>query len=175
MSLPSGSERNSGAAGEEEMRASRAEAERKFQFSSRENSAFKWKVDKSVVGALEVACEPTISIRSKYEQKGVLAFEEEFAECLKLWGELKLRGSFITAAESIPPCTKCCGCATDVDETIKSMVELLNEGWAKSVNKQLKDRGYKVGCYCWSWTNPTGASETNILLIRFHSLVKERS
>ena len=160
---------------EKDMRSSRARADRKYRFSNRGNSEFKWKEDHSVVGALEIPCEPFIDLRAKYKEKNVIAFQDEFHECLQLWNTLKLRKSFVSAAESIPPVTKCCGLSTDTDETIQVLVKLLNKGWAKKASDKLKEHGYKVECYCWSWTNPLGSAETNILLIRFHSLTKERN
>ena len=147
---------------------------RNLRFSSRENSAFKWKEDKSVVGAFEVKSEPYFDYKEKLEEKKVLTLEEEFEECLQLWKSQELGKSFIQACDGLPPETSCCGMVNDGDKTIQKWVPLLNKGWVKSANDKLKDKGYKISCFVWSWNNPSGKAQTIVMLIRFHSLTKTR-
>lgn len=149
-------------------------SKRNLRFSTRENSAFKWKEDKTVVGALEVKSEPYFDFTSKLSEKKVLTLEAEFDECLRIWKELKLRKTFIEACEGIPQDTYCCGLVNDQDRTIKKMVPMLNEGWTTSLNEKLADKGCRISCFVWSWNNPSGKAETVVLLIRFHSLTKSR-
>ena len=148
--------------------------DRKLRFSSRENSDFKWKEEKTVVGALEVKSEQVLDFTAKLEEKKVLALEAEFEECLRIWKEQKLRKSFIEACEGIPPATLCCGLLNDQDATIRNMVPMLNKGWANSVNEKIADQGYKISCFVWSWNNPSGKAQTVVLLVRFHSLSVSR-
>jgi hypothetical protein len=152
----------------------RAEPNRDLRFSTKENSEFKWKKDKTVVGALEVRCEPVLDFRAKLKEKKVLRMDDAFRECLKLWKEFDLNKSFVEACESIPPTTTCCGLTTSQEDTIKKLVPLLNKGWAKSVNEKIQDKGYKINCFVWSWTHPLGKAETVILLVRFHSLTNSK-
>jgi hypothetical protein len=146
-------------------------ATRKLHFSSKGNSEFKWKHDKTVVGALEVEAEPILDVRAKMTEHVVESYEDEFAECLRLWGELDLRQQFIKEWENIPPQTSCCGLINNYDETIKYNTPHLNDGWVKSVNENyLAEKGYKMSIFVWSWSNPTGKAETVIPMIRFHAL-----
>jgi hypothetical protein len=115
-----------------------------------------------------------LDLHAKLEEKNVLTLEGEFEECLKFWKELKLRKSFIEACESTPPITQCCGMVNDQDTTIKNWVTLLNAGWCKKVNEQIKDLGYKISCFVWSWSNASGKAETVVMMIRFHSLNTSR-
>ena len=135
-----------------------------------ENSEFKWKHDKSVVGSLEVKSQPLMDLRAPFKEKFVSHAEQHFGVCLRLWKELGLKKSFVEACESIAPEIKCCGLATDQEATIRNMVPILNKGWAKSVNEKIQEKGYKIDCYAWSWSNATGSSETVVLLVRFHNL-----
>lgn len=152
----------------------RKPSNRQLRFSSRDNSAFKWKEDKSVVGALEVPSEPVLNLRGKLRERKVLTLEAEFEECLKIWNERKLRRSFVEASENVPPATGCCGLFTDGDGTIRKLQHELNSGWVPKVNAEIKSTGYKLSCFVWSWNNPAGKAETLVLLIRFHSLHKNR-
>eukprot|EP00526_Cylindrotheca_closterium_P020133 CAMPEP_0113631600 /NCGR_PEP_ID=MMETSP0017_2-20120614/16421_1 /TAXON_ID=2856 /ORGANISM="Cylindrotheca closterium" /LENGTH=138 /DNA_ID=CAMNT_0000542115 /DNA_START=149 /DNA_END=562 /DNA_ORIENTATION=+ /assembly_acc=CAM_ASM_000147 len=122
---------------------------RKHCFSTRLNSGFKWKLDKSVVGALEVKSHPHFDPTAKMAEEDVVGMETELAECIKFWKELGLRKSFIEAVEMIPPETACCGLIRRNDATVKKLVPLLNEGWVKGINEKIKDRGYKISCFVW--------------------------
>ena len=161
-------------ASEEEQTSSQVKRGRNLRFSTRENSAFKWKENKSVVGALEVKSEPILDIKADMKKKKVLTMEDEFKQALKLWNDKNLREEFIKACEAIPPVLGCCGLATDYDETIIEIVKTLNKGWLVKVNKEIAEQGYKIDAFEWSWTNPSGKAKTVILLIRFLSLTKER-
>ena len=151
-----------------------SERNRQHRFSTRLNSDFKWKLDKSVVGGLEVKSAPYFDPRAKMGEKSVLNMEDEFAECRKIWKELGLRKSFIEAVESIPPETHCCGLIRRDDATVRKAVPQLNDGWVKGINEQIKGRGYKISCFVWSWNNAMGKASTVVMMIRFHSLTKDR-
>ena len=142
-----------------------------FRFSTKLNSDYKWKSDDSVVGALQVPYDGfRLNARGTMKQKQVAAKEEEFQECLSLWKDRKLQQSFSQACEGVPPSTSCFGLVADHNRTVKEMAALLNKGWTKSINKQLKNRGYKVSCFAWSWNNAHGKGKTSVLLVRFHAL-----
>ena len=148
----------------------RKEPPRDFKSSTKENSDFKWKVDRSVVGALEVFTDPNLDLRAHMIEHNILGYEDQFQEYLTVWKDLKLKKEFITAFESIPPTTSCCGSITMQDQTIKHIVPLLNKGWVKSVNERVHDSGFKLSIFVWKWSNISGKAETVIPLIRFHSL-----
>ncbi|KAG7357807.1 hypothetical protein IV203_014394 [Nitzschia inconspicua] len=144
---------------------------RKLHFSSRENSEFKWKHDKTVIGALEVPSEPVLHLTGHYKEHSVMGYEEDWQKCLQLWKDFNLKESFVKAFEGLSVETKCCGLITDMDSTIKHHVPILNHGWAKQVNDELLSKeGYRISLFVWSWSNPTGKAETVIPMIRFHSL-----
>lgn len=147
---------------------------RHHRFSTRMNSGFKWKLDKSVVGALEVKSQPRFDPTARMVEQDVIGMETEFGECAKFWKELGLRKSFVEAVGLIPPESTCCGLIRKDDATVRKLVPLLNEGWVKGVNEKIKDRGYRISCFVWSWTNATGKTNTVVLMIRFHSLTQER-
>lgn len=148
----------------------REEPDRDFRSSTKDNSEFKWKVDRSVVGAMEVLTDPNLDLRAKFIEHGIIGYEDEFQKYLKVWEDHKLKKEFITAFESIPPTTSCCGLITMQDQTIKHIVPLLNKGWVKSVNEKVHDSGFKISIFVWKWSNISGKAETVIPLIRFHSL-----
>jgi hypothetical protein len=148
----------------------REEPPRDFKSSTKDNSDFKWKVDRSVVGALEVFTDPDLGLKAELIEHKIVGYDDEFQEYLKVWKDLKLKKEFITAFESIPPTTSCCGLITMQDQTIKHIVPLLNKGWVKSVNEKVHDSGFKISIFVWKWSNLTGKSETVIPLIRFHRL-----
>lgn len=144
------------------------------RFSTRDNSAFKWKQDKSVVGGFEIKSYPGFDPRGKLKENKVLTMEDEFEECKGIWKELDLRKSFVEAVESIPPVTSCCGLMRNDDSTVKALVPELNKGWVKGINEKIKDRDYKISCFLWSWNNPMGKAKTYVMMVRFHSLKTER-
>ena len=144
-------------------------------YSTRGNSSFKWKEDKTVLGALEVKSEPVLDVKAKMKKLKIISSQSEFDKALSIWKERKLRKAFVEACDSIPPVTQCCGLVTDSDKTIANLANELNKGWIKKINGELKDQGFKIGCYEWSWRNPSGKAETKVLLIRFHSLTTRKS
>lgn len=145
-----------------------------MRFSSRGNSDFKWRQDKNVIGALEIPSDPFFDYKGSTRDMIVTGRNEEYNECKALWNSLKLKRSFVKACEGIPPSMKCCGLVCDKDETIKDTVKLLNRGWIKPINKELKAHGFKITCFTWAWSNASGKAETNVFLIRFHSLSTRR-
>jgi len=151
-----------------------SERSRHNRFSTRLNSGFKWMLDKSVVGGFEVKSDPFFDPRAKITQQDVVSMEDEFADCIKLWKELGLRKSFIEAVEMIPPETTFCGLIRRHDATVRKVVPQLNDGWVNGINKKIKDRGYKISCFVWSWNNLAGKANTVVMMIRFHSLTKQR-
>lgn len=146
---------------------------RQNRFSTRLNSGFKWQVDKSVVGAMEVQSKPYFDPSAKMKEQAVVDKEESFKECCKLWKEFGMRKSFIEAVEMIPPKTTCFGLINNDSKTVRNIVPLLNQGWCSGMNEKIKDRGYKISCFVWSWNNVTGHSKSVVLLIRFHRLTAE--
>ena len=151
----------------------RREPRRDLRSSTKLNSSFKWKRDKSVVGALEIVTDPFLDLRATMVRKDIYGHEEEMDECLKSWKKLKLKDEFIKAFESLPPETRCCGMLTEQDETIKKNTVLLNKGWVKTTNeKVLKKEGFEISIFVWSWNNIYGKAETVIPMIRFHQLNK---
>jgi hypothetical protein len=142
------------------------------QFSRRENAEYKWKHDKTVLGALEVRSEPVLDLHAKMKEHIILSDEDDFKNCLRIWDDHHLRKALIHAFEEITPRTRCCGMVTDYDATVQHNVLKLNKGWAKSVSdKYFVEEGYKMDLFVWKWANPTGKSETVILMIRFHKIV----
>ncbi len=149
----------------------RQEPPRNLRISTRENSAFKWKSDPSVVGALEVASAPTLDPKTHLQERVIPTVEQEFTDCLEIWKSHKLHKSLVEAISAIPIQTKCCGWITDTDHTIRNLVPLLNKGWAKKVSEEFfQSKGYRVSSFVWTWRNITGATENCVLLIRFHTL-----
>lgn len=149
----------------------RQEPPRNLKISTRENSAFKWKADKSVVGGLEVVSAPMLDPKAHLKEHVIPTVEQEFTECLEIWKSHKLHKSLVEAIAGIPPQTKCCGWITDTDQTIRNIVPLLNKGWAESISQDFFfSKGYRVSCFVWTWSNITGASENCVLIVRFHTL-----
>jgi hypothetical protein len=143
---------------------------RLMKFSTRLNTSYKWKEDMTVIGALEVASEPRLDVRAKLTEKPQGERHSEFAECLRVWEELKLRKSFIEACESVSPSTSCCGLVQDHTQHVRDLACILNEGWAKAATKQVKSLSFKISVFVWTWTNASGPGETVVMLIRFHSI-----
>lgn len=153
----------------------RNEPPRNMRISTRENAAFKWKVDKSVVGAFEVESSLGLDPKAKLTEHTISTVLENFEECKKIWKAEKLHKSFVEAVNGIPPETGCCGLIKNDEQTIRKMVPLLNEGWATKVtNEHFASKGYKVTCFVWSWSNVTGAANNVKLLIRFHTVNESR-
>jgi hypothetical protein len=141
------------------------------RFSRRENAGYKWKHERTVVGALEVASEPILDLRGTMKEHKASSEEGHFRNCLRIWEEKRLRESFIEAFEGIPPQTRCCGTVMDYDAMVKFNVPDLNEVWAKSLSdKYFVEKGYRLDLFEWRWSNPTGKAETVVLMIRFHTL-----
>ena len=144
---------------------------RDFKASTKANSDFKWKADRSVVGALEVVTDPGLDLRAKMTVHQIVGHEDEFLEFYRIWEDLKLRKKIINAFESIAPETTCCGMVTNEDKTIKHNAHILNKGWVKSTNEKiLETKGFRISIYVWRWSNISGKAETVVPMIRFHSL-----
>lgn len=151
----------------------RKEPKRDMRSSTKINSDFKWKKDRTVVGALEIVTDPNLDIRSTMALKTVAGCEGQLAKYHRVWKKLKLRSEFIKAFESIPPQTTCCGLITKEDDTIKQNAPLLNEGWVKTTNENILEKeGFQISIFVWSWANISGKTETIIPMIRFHRLSK---
>lgn len=121
-----------------------------MRISTRDNAAFKWKHDKTVVGSLEMASSISLSIdpRAKMEEHRIPTVVEDFDACLTIWKEHKLQKSFAEAVEGVPPVMKCCGMISDPEETILSLAPELNKGWAKKVSEDyFRSKGYRVSCF----------------------------
>jgi hypothetical protein len=140
------------------------------QESMRRRGVAKWQTDSSVIGALQVPSDLDFEYRGKYSERHIRNKEDEFGECSRFWNERKLKRSFIEACDSIPPSTQCCGLMNDSKKTIQEAASLLNSGWVKAMNKNIRSDGFKISCYAWTWHNATGKAETTVLLIRFHCL-----
>ena len=145
-----------------------------FLVNSRDNSDYKWQRARGVVGALEVVSVPIFKYKDEMTPRYVQGREVVFQDALRVWEGHSCRESFVQACETMPVGTCCCGFVRDDDATIKEFVPLLNENWAKTMNKRLQDRGFKVECFLWNWQNASGKAETNILLIRFYELSSYR-
>lgn len=140
-----------------------------LRFSTRFNSDHKWN-ELGIVGALEVTSEPHLNFKASLKRKPVSIYEERFKEFLEIWQGRKLRRGFVEACEGVPKQTCCCGLIPDDDKTIMEIAKTMNKRWAKTINEQLKEEGFKVDVFVWSWNNPSGKAETNILMIRFFDL-----
>mmetsp|Transcript_19898 Transcript_19898/g.43230 ORF Transcript_19898/g.43230 Transcript_19898/m.43230 type:complete len:174 (+) Transcript_19898:166-687(+) len=150
------------------------EPSRDFRSSTKLNSDFKWRADRTVVGALEVQTDPSLDLRAEMVLHDVTGREDELFAFLNIWKDLKLRNKFIKAYESLPPVTSCCGLLTVQDATIRSNAFLLNEGWVKHMNKSLLKKGFQISIFVWCWNNIAGKAETVIPMIRFHTLPIEK-
>mmetsp|Transcript_16469 Transcript_16469/g.33849 ORF Transcript_16469/g.33849 Transcript_16469/m.33849 type:complete len:169 (-) Transcript_16469:2585-3091(-) len=150
----------------------RLEPRRDMRTSTKINSDFKWKTDRSVVGALEVVADPSLDLRAPMELREIFGYEAELESYYKTWRRMRLTEEFIKAFEDIPPQTTCCGVMTEQDKTVKQNVALLNKGWVKATNERLERHDFKISLFVWSWTNVLGKSETVIPMIRFHNLTE---
>jgi hypothetical protein len=151
-------------------------SDRELHFSTKENSEFKWKHDKTVIGALEVVSDPVLNLRAKMMEHDIKSYEEEFQKCLQLWGQWNLGKEFIDAWENLAPQTRCCGYVTDYDNTVKKNVPTLNNTWVRKINEEkFAKEGYRISLFVWRWSNATGKAETVIPMIRFHSLKISRA
>lgn len=151
----------------------RREPRRDMRGSTKYNADFKWKHEKSVVGALEVETNPELDLRAEMIRHCVPGYGPQFNAYYEVFKELKLRDEFIKAFESIPPVTTCCGKVTCQDETIKNNAKLLNKGWVKATNKKVFKHGFRLSIFVWRWSNVAGKAETVIPMIRFHTLSEQ--
>lgn len=120
--------------------------EHKFSaFANRDNCDFKWQRARNVLGVLEIASEPILKPRDGMKPRHNKGQEEIFKEALVVWEKEKLRTELITALETLPVETCCCGFFRDNEETKKELVKLLNDKWAKNANKKLSRQGYVMG------------------------------
>jgi hypothetical protein len=140
-----------------------------LRFSTRLNSDYKWN-EKGVVGALAVPSEPHLNFKTSLEKKSVEIYKDRFDAYLEIWHHLKLRRGFVQACEGVPKQTSCCGLIPDDDKTIMKIAKTMNKHWAKTINAQLIEEGFKVDVFVWCWNNASGKAETNVLLIRFFDL-----
>eukprot|EP00545_Synedropsis_sp_CCMP1620_P013016 CAMPEP_0119013604 /NCGR_PEP_ID=MMETSP1176-20130426/8561_1 /TAXON_ID=265551 /ORGANISM="Synedropsis recta cf, Strain CCMP1620" /LENGTH=167 /DNA_ID=CAMNT_0006966707 /DNA_START=99 /DNA_END=602 /DNA_ORIENTATION=+ len=146
--------------------------DKEWRPSTRENSDYKWQTQ-FVVGALEVDCMPDLNLGGPMTPHNSVALRApRFEEAQAAFKECGLRESFVEEAETFPFVKCCCGLIRDDPKTIKRLGPHMNETWVEDANKKLKDKGFKVDCFVWSWNNISGASETIVLLIRFHALLE---
>jgi hypothetical protein len=139
-----------------------------FRVSTRANSDYKWQTE-GVVGAFEVSSQPGLDLTAPFSTMlGKGSCEAKWREAQKIWKSMNLRDSFVEAAQGIPVETCCCGLITDDKATMEEMVPRLNETWAKSVNEKLEEKGFFLDIHLWTWSNISGQSTTDILLIRVH-------
>lgn len=143
---------------------------RGLRSSTKDNSAFKWKVDRTVVGAFEIVTEPDLDLRAPMTLHKIEGCRNELQRCLEIWDKLELRKEFIKAFESIPPESTCCGMCVEQDETILKIIPLLNKGWANATNENLLKENFRISLFVWKWQNISGKSKTVIPMIRFHRL-----
>mmetsp|Transcript_27245 Transcript_27245/g.63272 ORF Transcript_27245/g.63272 Transcript_27245/m.63272 type:complete len:164 (+) Transcript_27245:126-617(+) len=139
-----------------------------FRPSTRQNSNYKWQ-DNGVVGAFEVPSEPSLNLRGKLKPINVKSSEvESFLEAQEAWRKHHLEKSFRECAESVPVVACCCGMIRMEEETMRRLVNHLNETWVIEVNKKLREEGFQVDCFLYSWQNLAGSMNSNVFLIRFH-------
>ena len=137
-----------------------------FRPSTRDNSNYKWQTE-TVVGALELSCDPFLDLHQKYKPINTVASREDaFEAALQVWHDLDLRRSFQRCAESVPVETVCCGIRDNL-KTLEAVRDFVNERWTKDTNVRLKPYNVSVDCFIFSWNN-LSTSTTDILLIRFH-------
>ena len=146
---------------------------RNFRSSTKVNSDFKWKFDRTVIGAFEIKTAPDLDLKAPMELHKIDGCKHELQKCLEVWDKNKMRPEFIKAFESLAPETGCCGLFVQQDETIKKNVPLMNEGWVKKTNESIFiPEGYRISMYVWQWQNIAGKTETVIPMIRFHRVVE---
>ena len=146
-----------------------------FRPSTRDNSNYKWQ-EHGVVGALEIPSEPMLDLQAPYRPiNSKAAREEAFEEALQLWEEKEFRTSFLEGAATVPVEMACCGLLTDNAKTMEAIALQMNRTWVREANRQLKHNGFRVDCFIFSWSNLSGGSNTNILLIRFHQVKPNNS
>ena len=147
----------------------RVEMRRRMRSSTKVNSDFKWKFDRSVIGAFEIATEPDLNLKAPMELHKIDGCKAELQKCLEIWDNNDMRLEFIKAFESLAPETGCCGLFVQQDETIRKNIPLMNEGWIKKTNESVfTPEGFRISMYVWQWQNIAGKSETVIPMIRFH-------
>jgi len=163
--------KNPSATEDEEDMSGRLEKRRNLRSSTKVNSSFKWKTDRTVVGALEIVTDPDLDLAAPMIVHCIPGYDTEFDGYHEVWKKLNLRKEFIEAYKSIPPQTTCCGLVAEQDATIKANTPLMNKGWFKSKDKVLKEHGFRLSLFVWTWNNLAGKGETVIPMIRFHQLV----
>ena len=147
-------------------------ANKKFHASTRENSEYKWQT-RGVVGAYEVASEPDLDYREELTPHDAKSDDRDaFLRAREAFESLNLRESFISACDSVPKDTCCCGLVPDPDSTKKDLVAHCNKTWVKSANEKLAPYNIKVDTYLWEWSNISGKSESVIILIRFFDIAQ---
>mmetsp|Transcript_6180 Transcript_6180/g.14998 ORF Transcript_6180/g.14998 Transcript_6180/m.14998 type:complete len:160 (+) Transcript_6180:36-515(+) len=144
---------------------------RRYRSSTKVNSDFKWKLDRTVVGAFEIATDPGLDVRAPMTLHKIDGYKSVLKGYLEIWDKLNLRQDFIKAFESIPPEASCCGIFVEQDLTIEKNIPLLNETWIKHTNENvLKEEGFAISLFVWKWQNIAGKSKTVIPMLRFHRL-----
>mmetsp|Transcript_11830 Transcript_11830/g.24441 ORF Transcript_11830/g.24441 Transcript_11830/m.24441 type:complete len:161 (+) Transcript_11830:152-634(+) len=147
---------------------------RRNRASTKRNSEFKWKLDKTVVGAFEIATDPILDMRAPMTLLKIDGCKSVLKEYLEIWDKLNLRQDLIKAFESIPPEASCCGICVEQDLTIEKNVPLMNETWIKHTNENvLKEEGFAISLFVWKWQNIAGKSKTVIPVLRFHRLSED--
>ena len=119
-------------------------------FANRENSSYKWQRARNVVGALEVVSEPVLR-PSAMEPRYYKGREVLFKEAMKVWEDENLQKEFVSAFDSLPVETCCCGFMRDQDGSKKEFVRLLNDKWARRANRKLSNKGYVVSWQQHGW------------------------
>ena len=121
-----------------------------------------------MIGALEVKSQPVINFESDLRKKKVIGREKHFKNALQVWEEKNLRQQFVETASSVPASTCLCGLVQDDEKTVRHVMPVLNQ-WADTVNKEeLRDTGFRIDCFLWTWNNASGKAKSNIVLVRFH-------
>ena len=110
-------------------------------FANRDNSDFKWRRARNVLGVLEVYSEPILKPREQLKPRHAKGRETVFNEALNAWEKEELRKDLIDALENLPVETCCCGFMEDNDSTKKQLVKLLNDFWVKKASKKLQRHG----------------------------------
>ena len=147
---------------------------RNYRSSTKLNSEFKWKIDKTVIGAFEIATEPDLDLKAPMTLHKINGCKDELKRCLEIWDRLGLRLDLIKAFESLAPEATCCGLCVNQDETIRKNTPLMNKGWIKKTNEnRLIEEDFRISLFVWQWQNLSGKADTVIPMIRFHRLSED--